>query len=66
MFQYRKRADMTETTETAMNQALALIDSNLGDLQSRELVSASVVSDMLLDLRLLLLEAELAAPVLTQ
>lgn len=66
MVQYRKRADMTETTETAMNQVLALVDSNLRGLQSRDLVSASHVADMLLDLRLLLLEAELDAPVLAQ
>lgn len=49
---------MTETAETPLRQALDLVDSGLSDLQSREIVSASQVADMLLDLRLLLLDVE--------
>ena len=49
---------MTETAETTLSQALDLIDSGLSDLQSREIVSASQVADMLLDLRLLLLDLD--------
>ena len=54
----RKRASMTETADRALSQALDLVDNGLSDLQSRELVSASQVADMLLDLRLLLLELD--------
>ncbi len=49
---------MTETVESPVRQALELVDGGLADLQSRELVSASTVADMLLDLRLVLLELE--------
>lgn len=49
---------MTEIAGTALAEALDLVDSGLADLQSRELVSASHVADMLLDLRLLLLAFE--------
>ncbi len=49
---------MTETAETTLTQALELVDRGLSDLQSRELVSASQVADMLLDLRLLLLDLD--------
>jgi len=46
---------MTETTDTApLDDALSLIDGTLLDLQGRELVAASEVSDLLLDLRMLL------------
>lgn len=46
---------MTETTEAvSLDDVLALIDDNLRDLQGRELVSATEVSDLLLDLRTLL------------
>ena len=54
---------MTETAETTLTQALDLVDRGLSDLQSRELVSASQVADMLLDLRLLLLELDDGATV---
>ena len=54
---------MTETAGTALTEALDLVDSGLSDLQSRELVSASHVADMLLDLRLLLLSLEPSEPV---
>ena len=49
---------MTDTAETTLNQALDLVDSGLSELQNREIVSASQVADMLLDLRLLLLDLD--------
>ena len=49
---------MTDTAETALTQALELVDRGLSELQSREIVSASQVADMLLDLRLLLLDLD--------
>ena len=46
---------MTEVADTvSLDEALSMIDQNLGDLQNRELVSASEVADLLLDLRMLL------------
>lgn len=46
---------MTETTDAvSLDEALSMIDQNLGDLQGRELVSATEVADLLLDLRMLL------------
>ena len=46
---------MTETTDAVSHdEALSMIDQNLGDLQGRELVSANEVADLLLDLRMLL------------
>ena len=54
---------MTETTDAAViSEALTVIDRQLGLLGSRELVSAAEMSDLLLDLRLLLMAAEPAAP----
>jgi hypothetical protein len=55
-------------TETALDQAVIdearrLIDAKLADLLHRELVSSDEVSDLLLDLRMLLTAAELASPV---
>ncbi len=51
---------MTETPiRTApLTEALALIDRGLTQMQSRELVSASEVGDLLLDVRLLLTAVE--------
>ena len=49
---------MTDTAETALTQAHELVDRGLSELQSREIVSASQVADMLLDLRLLLLDLD--------
>ena len=49
---------MTDTAETTLSQALDLVDRGLSELQSREIVSASQVADMLLDLRLLLLDLD--------
>jgi hypothetical protein len=48
---------MTDTTERQV-EAVALIDGKLAELQRRELVSATEVADLLLDLRLLLAVAE--------
>jgi hypothetical protein len=46
---------MMETTDVvSVADAVELIDSNLKDLQGRELVSAAEVADLLLDLRMLL------------
>jgi len=51
---------MSETLESdAINQALVIIDRSLGTLHTRELVSASEMSDLLLDMRSLLV-ADLA------
>ena len=50
---------MTETRDMqVVEQALALIDKGLGDLQNRELMAAGEVSDLLLDLRLMLMTAD--------
>jgi len=49
---------MTETTDVvSLDDALSMIDQNLRELQGRELVSASEVADLLLDLRTLLMLA---------
>lgn len=45
---------MTEMLDVNIEEALARIDEGLVGLSARELMSASEVSDMLLDLRLLL------------
>lgn len=46
---------MTETIEAVrLHDALAHIDRGLADLQKRELISASEVADLLLDVRSLL------------
>lgn len=46
---------MTETVAVdTIAEALALIDRGLGEMQHRELVSTDEVSDLLLDVRLLL------------
>ena len=43
---------MSETLEIeAINQALEMIDKSLGVMHTRELVSTSEVSDLLLDMR---------------
>ena len=53
---------MTETVAVdTIAEALALIDRGLGDMQHRELVSTDEVSDLLLDVRMLLTAAEMAA-----
>jgi hypothetical protein len=49
------------TDEAVINEALRLIDGGLLDLMHRELVSTDEVSDLLLDVRMLLTAAELAS-----
>ena len=58
---------MTETAvpEIVIQEALAVIDQALGTMQSRELVSTDEVSDLLLDLRLLLATADTPLPMTT-
>ena len=46
--------------EAVIDEALRLIDSGLADLMHRELVSTDEISDLLLDVRMLLTAAELA------
>ena len=55
---------MTETSETTViTEALAVIDKELLHLAARDMVTASDVTNLLLDLRLLLSPAgEAAAP----
>lgn len=48
---------MTDTNQT-INEAFKMIDTELSRLQSREVVSAIEASDLLLDLRLLLMQIE--------
>ena len=49
---------MSETLEIeAINQALEMIDKGLGVMHTRELVSTSEVSDLLLDMRSILASA---------
>jgi hypothetical protein len=51
-------ADTVETRQPQMlTEALILVDDGLSRLQSRELVSANEVADLLLDLRTLLTRA---------
>jgi hypothetical protein len=53
---------MTQTTELdVISEAMAIIDRGLGDMTHRELVSTDEVSDLLLDVRMLL--ATTALPV---
>ena len=47
--------------EAVIDEALRLIDGGLSDLMHRELVSTDEVSDLLLDVRMLLTAAELAS-----
>ena len=46
--------------EAVIDEALRLIDSGLSELMHRELVSTDEVSDLLLDVRMLLTAAEMA------
>ena len=48
---------MTDTNQT-ITEAFKMIDTELSRLQSREVVSAIEASDLLLDLRLLLMQIE--------
>jgi hypothetical protein len=47
--------------EAGIDEALRLIDSGLLDLMHRDLVSTDEVSDLLLDVRMILTAAEMAA-----
>lgn len=62
----RKQRTMTASVDR-LDEVLGMIDGGLSDLQSRELVAASEVADLLLDVRLLLMqvdgEAETPEPV---
>ncbi len=53
-------AGVKGSDEAVINEALRLIDGGLLDLMHRELVSTDEVSDLLLDVRMLLMAAELA------
>ena len=57
---------MTEIRDINIDEAVALIDNGLGLMTSRELMSAAEMSDLLLDVRMLLMaaaeEAERPAP----
>ncbi len=52
--------DEARTHEPVIDEALRLIDSGLSELMHRELVSTDEVSDLLLDVRMLLTAAEMA------
>ncbi len=47
---------LDESQLTTLDEAVALIDERLGGLTERNLVSASEVTDLLLDVRMLLSE----------
>lgn len=52
-------AVVTQTTEpTVITEALTVIDRSLAQLAARELVSSTEMSDLLLDLRLLLMASD--------
>jgi hypothetical protein len=52
-------AAVTQTTEpTVITEALSVIDRSLAQLAARELVSSTEMSDLLLDLRLLLMASD--------
>jgi len=53
---------MTELQDIeVINEALAVIDRGLSDMQHRNLVPTSEVADLLLDLRLLLMAADVGS-----
>jgi hypothetical protein len=62
--------DITDTTvvdfkvfdAAVIDEAVRLVDAKLADLLHRELVSSDEVSDLLLDVRMLLTAADLASP----
>jgi hypothetical protein len=57
---------MTSTHESrVIEEALALIDRGLGDIQHRSLVSSDEVANLLLDVRLLLMANDDTAAQLT-
>ncbi|MEO7429371.1 MAG: hypothetical protein ABIY48_08300 [Acidimicrobiales bacterium] len=56
-------ADTKVIDEAVIDEALRLIDGGLADLLHRELVSTDEVSDLLLDVRMLLMAADVASVV---
>jgi len=54
--------ELPEIELSSIDEALALIDQGLGSLTERQLVSASEVSDLLLDVRTLLGNKDLDRP----
>jgi len=55
---------VTETLDTTtIDEIKAVIDRGLGTTKSRELIAASEVADLLLDLRLLLATSDVEAEV---
>ena len=50
---------MVDNEEAIVNEAVEIIDNHLGIYASRNLVDASEISDVLLDLRTLILDREL-------
>lgn len=57
----REGAESRVMDEAVIDEALRLIDDGLSHLLHRELVSTDEVSDLLLDVRMLLTAAELAS-----
>jgi hypothetical protein len=56
------QASDAKANEAGIDEALRLIDSGLSDLMHRELVSTDEISDLLLDVRMLLTAAEMETP----
>lgn len=54
-------ADSKVIDEAIIDEAVRLIDGGLADLLHRELVSTDEISDLLLDVRMLLTAAEMAS-----
>jgi hypothetical protein len=54
-------ADSKVLDDSIIDEALRLIDGGLADLLHRELVSTDEISDLLLDVRMLLMAAEMAS-----
>ncbi|RUA25189.1 MAG: hypothetical protein DSY73_02210 [Actinobacteria bacterium] len=58
----RREMAVTETLDTTtIDEIKAVIDRGLGTTKSRELIAASEVADLLLDLRLLLATSDVGA-----
>jgi hypothetical protein len=53
--------DFKVVDQAVIDEAIRLIDTKLADLLHRELVSSDEVSDLLLDVRMLLTAADLAS-----
>lgn len=56
---------MTSPRSRSLDDALALIDRGLGDLAERNLVSATEITDLLLDVRTALTDVEPSAEMST-